>query len=330
MKLLIAYDGSKDSQSAIDDLRCCGLPDKGLAEVISVAEIWLPPANSLGEPEDKPSPYVEEMLRDCRRKGEKAVAEAEILARFAATQVKAALPEWDVKPTATYGSPGWEIVSEGEKYNADLILVGAQGQSLLSRFVLGSISQQVLTEAPCSVRVGRGSIDLDSGPTRMIIGFDGSRGASAAVAAITGRNWNDNSEVRLINVSEPVIPSTIGRFVTPVTSAVHEVRIGDQTLVEISAAAAIRQLEDRGLKASFCARPGNAKHVLPDEAERWGADCIFVGANAWGSRFERFLIGSTSAAVAARAQCSVEVVSTRELVENAPTSHPVDKTVRSA
>lgn len=308
MKLLIAYDGSKDAEAAIDDLHCCGLPATGSAEVISVAEVWLPPPGSLDADENQPSPYVEEILRECREKGEKAVAEAEMLTKFAARRVKAALPEWDVTSFASYGSPGWEIVNKAQKLNADLILVGAQGHSFLSRLVLGSISQRVLTEADCSVRVGRGRIDLDSGPQRIVIGFDGSRGSSAAVAAVAARSWSEGTEVRLIDASEPAVPTAIGRFVTPVVRAADEISVSEIALIEHSAASALAKLSACGLAATFQAVAGNPKQVLPDEAEKWGADCIFVGANAWGSRLERFLMGSTSAAVAARAHCSVEVV----------------------
>jgi len=66
MKILIAYDGSKDAEAAIDDLRFCGLPAAGSAEVVSVAEVWLPPPGSL-EDESEPQPsYIEEILQDCR------------------------------------------------------------------------------------------------------------------------------------------------------------------------------------------------------------------------------------------------------------------------
>ena len=66
-------------------------------------------------------------------------------------------------------------------------------------------------------------------------------------------------------------------------------------------------LRTRGLTVSSVIREGDPKHVLLDEAEHWGADCLFVGARGL-SRVERFLLGSVSAAVAARAHCSVEVV----------------------
>ena len=308
MKLLIAYDGSKDADSAIDDLHFCGLPSHGTAEVIAVAEVWLPPPGSLDPNEEQPPAYVEEIIHDWRQKSEKAVAEAEMLARFASSRVKTALPNWAVTSLASYGSPAWEIVSESEKLNADLILVGAQGHSFLSRLVLGSISQRVLTEARCSVRIGRGRIEVDTGPARIVVGFDGSLGARAAVAAVADRNWPEGTEVMLITASEPVVPTAIGRYVPPVERPVEEIAAAETVVVHGSGLAAIETLKSCGLRASLRTIAGNPKHVLPFEAEKWGADSIFVGANAWGSRVERFLIGSTSAAVASRAHCSVEVV----------------------
>jgi nucleotide-binding universal stress UspA family protein len=47
--------------------------------------------------------------------------------------------------------------------------------------------------------------------------------------------------------------------------------------------------------------------LLCSEAESWGADSIFVGSRGL-SGMERFLIGSVSFGVAARAHCSVEVI----------------------
>jgi nucleotide-binding universal stress UspA family protein len=307
MKLLIAYDGSRDADSALDDLRAAGLPAVGEAHVVSVAEVWLPPPGSLDDQNGEPD-YVESILSDCRRKGARAVAEAELLARFAAGRVRAALPDWEVTSLASYGSPGWEIVTASENFGADLIIVGAQGHSLLSRFVLGSISQRVLTEARCSVRISRGKIDLDGGPQKIVIGFDGSRGSWAAVEEVAKRSWTDGAVVLLVNVSEQLLPTAIGRFVTPVAAATKEINVAERSVISSSADSAIAKLRSAGLAATFRSCAGNPKQELMEEAERWNADCIFVGANAWGSRLERFLLGSTSAAIAARAQCSVEVV----------------------
>jgi nucleotide-binding universal stress UspA family protein len=75
-----------------------------------------------------------------------------------------------------------------------------------------------------------------------------------------------------------------------------------------AAAPALQTLKDAGCVATLQIVTGNPKEVLAREATRWHADSIFVGANRFGSRIERFLLGSVSAAVAARATCSVEVV----------------------
>jgi nucleotide-binding universal stress UspA family protein len=66
-------------------------------------------------------------------------------------------------------------------------------------------------------------------------------------------------------------------------------------------------LRTRGLTVSSVIKEGDPKHILLDEAEQWEADSLFVGARGL-SLMERFLLGSVSAAVAARAHCSVEVV----------------------
>ena len=73
------------------------------------------------------------------------------------------------------------------------------------------------------------------------------------------------------------------------------------------AEASAGKLRAAELVVSSVIKNGDPKRVLVDEAEQWGADSIFVGAR--GLRLiERLLLGSVSAAVAERAQCSVEVV----------------------
>jgi nucleotide-binding universal stress UspA family protein len=60
-------------------------------------------------------------------------------------------------------------------------------------------------------------------------------------------------------------------------------------------------------------REGDPKRVLVEAANEWGADCIFVGSIGFSNPFERFVLGSVSASVAARAHCSVEVVRSKKI-----------------
>lgn len=305
MKLLIAYDGSNCSDAAIDDLVQAGLPLNGEALAVSVSEIWMPLPDAGSENSD---PYLEELGKHYRQRGEAALAEAKHLADRAADRLKVVLPGWEISSEASYGSPAWEVLSTADKFGADLIVVGSHGQSAISRIVIGSISQKILTEAFCSVRVARGRVDVDPSPQRLVIGFDNSKGAEAAVDAVVSRRWMDGSQVRLVSVLDPVKPSLIGRLIPPVAKAVDEINESEVRWIEEKAESALAKLRNAGLDASLHLLAGNPKRLIVEEAEHWSADCIFVGANKFGSRVERFLLGTTSSAVAARAHCSVEVV----------------------
>lgn len=310
MRIMIAYDGSRCSESALDDLGRAGLPPNGEVLLVTVAEVWLPPPKS-EELGDETNAFVEELLRKHREKGERWLAEAEMMAKHAQTRIRKILPGWNVEARATYGSPAWELLSAADEFRPDLIIVGSHGQSALSRFVLGSISQKVLTEAECSVRVARGRIEVDPSPVRIVIGFDGSAGALAAVDSVAVRKWPVSTEVHLVAATDSIVPTTIGRFIPPVADWAEDELRAEYEWIEKLAEKAAKNLRRSGLKVTTRIVEGNPNQVLIHEAETWHADCIFVGANAFGSRIERFLLGSTSAAVAARAHCSVEVTRKR-------------------
>lgn len=313
MKILIGYDGSNCSDAALDDLKSAGLPDETGALVMSIAEVWLPPPpenESLGE-------YAADLQAHQQpfkayQTSAKAVTEAETLAKHAKSRLKKMFPAWRVTAEASYGSPAWEIITKANEMKADLIVVGSHGRSAVGRFFLGSISNKILTEADCSVRVARGKIEVDPMPSRVIIGFDGSPGADAAVEAVAVRNWREQSEFKLVVATDALVPTAIGRFVPPVADWVKDEMKSESQWLETLAAPALQRLRDARLAATLQIVAGNPKQVLVEEAERWRADSIFVGANRFGSRIERFLLGSVSAAIAARAACSVEVVRTKQ------------------
>jgi nucleotide-binding universal stress UspA family protein len=50
-------------------------------------------------------------------------------------------------------SPANAIISYAEKNGIDLIVIGSKGAGAIQRFFVGSVSQKVVTHAPCSVYV---------------------------------------------------------------------------------------------------------------------------------------------------------------------------------
>lgn len=320
MKILIAYDGSEHSDAALDDLRRAGLPAKARAVALSVADVWIPPgAIPLDEPvalaAERSTGFITRRANYHRLRAERRLAlkragealrEVYDVAERAAEQVKSFFPEWEVRAEASVGSPAARIIRRAHRWKADLIVVGSQGRSALGRFFLGSVSQQALTEARCSVRIARRRNPDGDSPARIVIGVDGREGSDIAVNAVAARAWPAGSEVRLIAAYELIRP-TIAGYVIPALTEWTEERTEEEA---VWARQLVRDAKDKleaaGLAVSSVAQPGDPKRMLIEEAENWGADCIFAGARGV-SGIERCLLGSVSAAVAARASCSVEI-----------------------
>ncbi len=316
MKLLIGYDGSRCSEAALDDLQKAGLPETCEALILSVAEIWLPSPSAENKKTAKDAKVLPESNTtfNTDKKNDKAFAEAETFANHAQKRLQRNFPNWKTSTRSTNGSPACEILRCAADFEPDLIVVGSHGHSAVNHLLMGSISQKVLMQARCSVRVARGRIEVDPFPVRIMIGFDGSDGAKEAVNAVISRCWQGNIEIRLVAATDLIVPTAIGRFTSPVADWVNDEMKSVETRIEKLAEKELQKLRDAGFSATLHTFPGNPKQVLVEQAQKWDADCIFIGAAACPSQAERFLLGSTSAAVAERAHCSVEVIRKKTIV----------------
>jgi nucleotide-binding universal stress UspA family protein len=299
MKILIAYDGSECAESAIDDLKRAGLPRRAEAIVLTIAEELFPAPTSIGG-------VATTFGKDLLEKEKDSLA----LAGRAQSRIQQLFPGWKILVDAGIGSPGSEIVARADEWRPDLIVVGSHGRTALGQMFFGSVSQKVINEARCSVRVARGQIIEPDAPARIIVGVDGSEEADAAVEEIASRDWPDGSEVRIVN-SALTIPSASDPG-TAVNLAEWVARETEK--VKAAAEDAAEKLSSAGLKVSIVVGEREPKTLLCREADDFRADCIFVGSRGMG-RLDRFLIGSVSLGVAARANCSVEVVRSGRAVD---------------
>jgi nucleotide-binding universal stress UspA family protein len=291
MKILIAYDGSSCADLAPEDMRRAGLPRQAEAMVLSVSELWMPVVEGVGAGAVRIVGALPVSLE-----------KTESIAQTACERVQAYFPDWTVKAEARLGAPATMVIEKADEWRPDLIVVGSQGRSALGRFMLGSVSQKVVTEAHCSVRVARSHESDAEAPARLLIGVDGSPDAEAAITGVAARVWPANSKARVVIALDDVVSEVINQIE------------GGRAWIHETIEAAGARLRAAGLTVSSQIRKGDPKSILPAEAESWGADCIIVGARGL-NRFERFRLGSVSAATAARAHCSVEVVRLRGRAE---------------
>jgi nucleotide-binding universal stress UspA family protein len=280
-KILIAYDGSACAKAALDDLKRCGLTAPVEAVVVTVADVIAPPVQDEVR-DDEPFPTgISWMVRPSQVRAEEAVRQAQTIAEQAANRVKADFPPWEVKVEARGDSPAWAVIKLADRLRSDLIVIGSHRHaSAGGRLILGSVSQRVLYEARCSVRVARCSKERGEEPVRIVVGFNGSQDSEIAMTAVALRAWPEGSQVHVITARDALMPA-----------------------IQTDPA---ERLRAAGLEVSSIKRDGDPAHVLINEAEQWDADSIFVGTKGVHG-MKHILQGSVSSAVAASAPCSVEV-----------------------
>ena len=309
MKILIGYDGSECADAALEDLSRAGLPSKAEAFILSVAERWIPPQSSSGEllKDQTRSNLAVEVQRDACHAASAMLA----LAERARDRIVTNFPDWRVTAHSSCGSPAWELVAKADEWKPDLVVVGSHGRNALGRFVLGSVSQRVLTEARGPVRVSRRRVIDSNSPVKIIVGSDGSEASDEALRAVAARNWPPQSEVMVILVVDQIKPVFLERVIPPLREMFQEDQREDRAWIENISSRSVELLRGTDVAVSCAVREGDPRKELCKAADEWGADCIFVGSTGFSNEIERFVLGSVSAAVAARAHCSVEVVRKR-------------------
>jgi nucleotide-binding universal stress UspA family protein len=230
---------------------------------------------------------------------------AEENAAQAADRLHEIFPGWRIRKEARVDVAGAAIIREAASFEPDLILVGSHGRTGIRRVVLGSVSQQVLNRARCSVRICRQPRYEEERAIRIVIGVDGSDHSQAAVREVAARNWPQGTEIRVIGVYDTRL--TTAAAATPVGAIPAEIEGNCRRAIAHSVQGAMQALAARGLNARSFVFNGVPAEILLSEAEQWEADCLFVGARGI-SGLERLLLGSVACGVASRAHCSVEVV----------------------
>lgn len=138
--ILVGVDGSSKSLEAAR--YAMGLAEQTKAKLTFLFVIEPPQVISFGPMEGfvaAPTKSEEEVKR--------AEAVVEALAKER--------PELNVTTRVELGSPADVIVELASKLGVDLVVVGARGQNVAQRFLLGSVSDRVVHHAPCPTLVVR-------------------------------------------------------------------------------------------------------------------------------------------------------------------------------
>lgn len=311
-RVLIAYDGSAGAEGALENLVEAGLPAELEAKVLTIADVWLPP----GDAQRKPvfPDHVPQTLQP-HQHAEDAVNAARQLASKGAERLQNLFPSWNIQPASRADSPAWGIIGEARDWNADLIVIGSHGRSVLERFFLGSVSAKVAAEASCSVRIFRPH-PASGAASRILIAADGSSDSRRAVQEAASRNWPPGAEFQIVTIIEPKLRTAGWSPFLPEEWRAAETTGEGWVASMLRDEAAV--LSAKGWRVETRLLEGEAKHALLNQAKEWGAASIFMGARGL-DHGNRLYLGTFASAIATRAHCSVEIIRP-PAADNAP--HP--------
>jgi nucleotide-binding universal stress UspA family protein len=146
MRVLLAVDGSPFSEAAAREVAARVWPAKSEIRVITAYELPLAPTP---ETWALPPDYFDKLDHAARECAE-AINDAALLKLTGSFD-----PSIKVTGNILPGSPRTIILEEADRWSADLIVMGSHGYGLWQRFLLGSVSQAVVSHAKCSVEVVR-------------------------------------------------------------------------------------------------------------------------------------------------------------------------------
>lgn len=135
-KILVAYDGSSQSQKAFDYALDLSVKYSAPLAVLSVARPTEPPVNV------EIQAVLEHATEYFRSHFEKMKTRAAAVGISASFEVRV-------------GHPAEQVVHMADEIKADVIVMGHRGEGLLQKWLLGSVAKRVLSYAHCTVIVVR-------------------------------------------------------------------------------------------------------------------------------------------------------------------------------
>jgi nucleotide-binding universal stress UspA family protein len=286
MNVLVATDGSKYGRWAMNWVATLPLVEPPRVTALHVVDIAALRAPFLAQPVIAGTErYIQEEIQRMEARSGKALKEAKQQLALLKLKGTARKEQGAVAPT----------ILKREPKRDGLLVVGSQGLDALDRFMLGSVSTNLIQHATCPVLVVKGeAVPLQ----RITLATDGSEASAKALKFVLTKFQPDQS-----NGKDGRVPIHV--------SVLHVLPLVMYPGLKEAGKKLLEQSVQRLIKAGFTAEPlcylGNPAEEIMKAASKEHADLIVMGAQGLGA-VARFLIGSVSTRVVQHANCAVLVV----------------------
>ncbi len=277
MKIMLAVDGSKYSEWAADLL--LKLP---LAEIPQITVLHVVHERR------HISPIIDSTLNKqykdkMQEKLEKDLMAAEQLTSRIVDKLKT---RWnDIKTIIEKGHVAERIIEKAHEEKVDLIILGSRGVNSIRAFLLGGVSQKVLTYAKCSVLIVKSKIHNFK---RILVAVDGSKYSEIALSFLKSHFVPEGVNSIILNVCDyPFVPPNL-----PVKNL--EKKYCDAMFQD-------------AFKAQVLCVTGDPAKMITYVSHRKKADLVIVGSKGL-SGIKLFFLGSVARKIVTYGDRSVLVV----------------------
>lgn len=199
------------------------------------------------------------------------------------------------------GEPPEVIVDTARGKNADLIALGTYGRKGFKRLLMGSVTSQVIMNAPCDVLVVSTECTGCSGKyVSLLVPFDGSESSKKALARACALSKLDGGEVTVLYVI-PRYEEMMDFFKTDsITKSLFQE-------AEKILAGAKKIAAELGVPIKAVVQEGHAGDRIIELADKFKNDLIVMGTHGW-SGVNKAIMGSTAERIIAHAVRPILIV----------------------
>jgi len=289
MNVLVATDGSKYGRWALDWVAM--LP---FVELPCVMALYVLDFRALRGPRGPRGPFLSQA--ESERYRQKEIQRMEARSAKALKEANQQLASLNLTGSVRkeQGAVAPTILKRAPKRDG-LLVVGSQGLDALDRFMLGSVSTELIQHATCPVLV----VKKEAATLRRIaLAIDGSAASAQALKFVLTKFQPDRSTGK--GERMPIQVTVI--HVMPFFKY-PELKEAGRRLVEQS----VQKLIQEGFTAEAVCQLGKPAEEIMKVAAKHRANLIVMGAKGLGA-IARFLLGSVSTRVVQHSSCSVLVV----------------------
>lgn len=200
-------------------------------------------------------------------------------------------------------APAPVIVEYAESQGVDLVVMDTAGRTGLSRIARGSVAEEVVRHAPCSVLTVHEGAPVPDAVRNVLVPVDLSEFSRPLIRAAKDVTASFQARMDLLHVVEPL------PFPVPLVGAVtiHDLIPDPTDQAERQLQRILETEEGLPVECDVHVREGHAAMTIIDSVDTFDSDLIVIASHGL-SGLERIMLGSVTARVIRRATCPVLVL----------------------